>query len=941
MIVTVKAHEIFIAKDELVNEKEVNISNCKFKFDDEITDDFVKIAIFTKGSKSYSQVIINNECDYPAEILDSTGDCILGVVMTLSSDDRIIKRYSPIPKRFWISSGSLRTAINSEGVTASEFEQYMQALQEQLDKINDLQQNVVEQGDYAKRQGDYAKEQANSIIKANAEASEIINKFEGNVNEYTTAFDNNASEKLKSYNDNSVAKTNKFDDNYDNKVSQFNDNAVNKINDYNSNAEQKIVEYDKHSEELNNKIEEVKKATPKKVSELENDLNYVKNNDYATNAAGGVIKANVGLFVDAKGYVGVNAYDYDEYKSKTNNYFVGKGTLENVIKGKKLETANNKVTSISPNSTDEQYPSAKCTYKIKKDLETFKNGVLETGTASDTFIHVEDSALAELQELEVEGVCEQTTTTGKNLLPNKVNFQGESAGITFKLNEDGTYTINGKNNGNANSTCFLTNSSNVLHLARGTYYTIKMPMSGITMTARYAKNHEYGYIQLSGSNSDTFILDEDKDLEVYLQVYKATETTFSNVVLKPMISNEKIDDYEPYTGGEPSPSPDFPQKIKTITDSLSVTSCNKNILNNTSIYPKLSHGITITFENQTYILNGTVSGTFTNITDILNFNGSLGTYTISVDSPKDFYTNLKFLYEDGSVSQITIVRNTSYAVFTITKKIMGMYIFVSSLADGQVLKDVQLKVQLERGSTQTSFEEHIQSQITAKLPEGEFIGKINDTYKDTLSVDLQDDGKYHLILNKRIRHVKLSTNDMNLTEDFPGWGGQFVLSLTDDFPYSNMQLSEKTNYISNITNDYYGYGVNTNSPDYPQFWINSNVVFGVKMTQTEIKEKYPNLIVDLYYGIPKDNQYTVDLGTVDMPLSYNEVTNIFTDSDLLPTINAKYYRNFTKTIQNLQVNEMTLKQELININNRLSALELAKASVIDDSPSIEESEVAE
>ena len=63
-----------------------------------------------------------------------------------------------------------------------------------------------------------------------------------------------------------------------------------------------------------------------------------------------------------------------------------------------------------------------------------------------------------------------------------------------------------------------------------------------------------------------------------------------------------------------------------------------------------------------------------------------------------------------------------------------------------------------------------------------------------------------------------------------------------------------------------------------------------------------------------------------MPLSYNEVTNIFTDSDLLPQINAKYYRNFVKTVQNLQVNEKALKQELIDINNRLTALETAKAS---------------
>lgn len=50
--------------------------------------------------------------------------------------------------------------------------------------------------------------------------------------------------------------------------------------------------------------------------------------------------------------------------------FITKGTLENVITGKALETANNKVTSISSSSTDTQYPSAKCVYDIIGDIES-------------------------------------------------------------------------------------------------------------------------------------------------------------------------------------------------------------------------------------------------------------------------------------------------------------------------------------------------------------------------------------------------------------------------------------------------------------------------------------------------------------------------------------------------------------------------------------------
>ena len=89
------------------------------------------------------------------------------------------------------------------------------------------------------------------------------------------------------------------------------------------------------------------------------------------------------------------------------------------------------------------------------------------------------------------------------------------------------------------------------------------------------------------------------------------------------------------------------------------------------------------------------------------------------------------------------------------------------------------------------------------------------------------------------------------------------------------------------------------------------------------------LIIAIIAGIAiyqKNNNKTNSNSTV---IKMNEVTNIFTDSDLLPKINAKYYRNFVTTIQNLQVNEKALKQELADINTRLTALETAQTNVVE------------
>ena len=96
--------------------------------------------------------------------------------------------------------------------------------------------------------------------------------------------------------------------------------------------------------------------------------NYVTNTDYVESGKAGIIRLSSGLGA-SNGYIYLTVYSYENYNSATNGLFVGKGTLENVITGKNLETANNKVTSISSSSTDTQYPSAKCVYDYIQSLD--------------------------------------------------------------------------------------------------------------------------------------------------------------------------------------------------------------------------------------------------------------------------------------------------------------------------------------------------------------------------------------------------------------------------------------------------------------------------------------------------------------------------------------------------------------------------------------------
>ena len=96
--------------------------------------------------------------------------------------------------------------------------------------------------------------------------------------------------------------------------------------------------------------------------------NYVTNTDYVESGKAGIIKLSSGLGA-SNGYVYLTVYSYENYNNATNGLFIGKGTLENVITGKNLETGDNKVTTISSSSTNTEYPSAKAVYDYIQSLD--------------------------------------------------------------------------------------------------------------------------------------------------------------------------------------------------------------------------------------------------------------------------------------------------------------------------------------------------------------------------------------------------------------------------------------------------------------------------------------------------------------------------------------------------------------------------------------------
>ena len=626
----------------------------------------------------------------------------------------------------------------------------------------------------------------------------------------------------------------------------------------------------------------------------------------------------------------------------------------------KIDTETSEINTQITNLDTDITNVKKRTTSISNELYNVKDNVLETGEDTDTFIHVEDSALAELQELEIEGVCQQETTIGKNLF----NCQNWKKTVV----DNGIIETN-----NIPLSNIISSSSNAINFSvplhgnySGVYSSnIKLKPGKYTLSFKdeydtsnypiYANFNEYvddAYRRIynfgslsTGNFSYTFELVEEKTL--LLVIYTNSESSYSNVNVSniQLENGSTVTDYEPYTGGQPSPNSDYPQEIKTVTNNLKVTSCGKNLFDiNKVAYPKTSNGLTTTTENGYLIINGTCTTTYANISSTMNFVIPAGTYTMSIDAPQNFKVVLKRVFANGSTTDNDIPSGLTSKTFTTNVISNRYYLFIAGLTPRTLIDNAKFKIQFERKDNATPIENYIETQIQANLPEEEFIGKIDETYKDTLKVKYnQDDGQYHLMLDKRVGKKIFSVNDNwarsnnNASVRFSAKNADYVIEgdYDKDIPKFKSNYFQPNNFFNIFSKDQPG--ISWWFDNTKAYWI---LAFGNDMSLEDFRTFLSNHTVESYY--PLSASYTLDLGVIDMPLAYNEVTNVFTDSDLMPNINAKYYRNFTKTVQNLQINNKTLKEELVDINNRLSALETAKTSEVneEETPS-QESEVAE
>lgn len=106
-----------------------------------------------------------------------------------------------------------------------------------------------------------------------------------------------------------------------------------------------------------------------------------------------------------------------------------------------------------------------------------------------------------------------------------------------------------------------------------------------------------------------------------ISLYVISGTVYSNVIVKPMVTDAQKTIFEPYTGGQASPNTEYPQEYEVIE--------GVNRLDIPDIEEKTENGITYSVKNGVLKMNGTSTTAF-GITISKPFTFKKGTYTHSI-----------------------------------------------------------------------------------------------------------------------------------------------------------------------------------------------------------------------------------------------------------------------------------------------------------------------
>ena len=560
----------------------------------------------------------------------------------------------------------------------------------------------------------------------------------------------------------------------------------------------------------------------------------------------------------------------------------------------KTEEATNAAVAKADKATASATTAANKAETVVAQLPIPSGNVLK-GEAESTFINLHDSWKAPILKGKVLGQSNQLTTTGKNLLGGERYVSGYNIrGFKniLKPNTKYTYSSSGITDGKAAFKLLAFNAQQSKEISLTVGY-IKNASETFTTPENIG---EFEELYLGGNYSEA----GKKCINSHFQIEEGAKATA----------------YEPYTGGKPSPSPEYPQEITNLNKAELVIT-GKNLIN---VSKEAVSSQCPTQPNRYKIENGVI--TFTSISDwgadyiFFNEANVLGVdkLTFSMKATKAIGTSnnngAKFLCKafDSEGNEIKVEQGLStreyewgyneyYKAYcqlvpnntlTITlRPNIAKIRFGVCFSDAQAGTNVEIRdFQIEADSKATTYEPHKSKSTVIDLKGNELLS-IPNGVRDEVVIDAE--GNVSLI--KRVAKYVVPEN-VYAQDESNNFGVQLELNAVDD-KYLHKQLCPE--------NATYNQSIN---------WL---TVFKEGNNWANLQEfKQWFIGTEFYYGTK--NPETIQLGKVELPALPEATSNVWNDGNIPANVYINYLKDVNIAYSDLenQIKQITAALSMID-----------------------------
>lgn len=343
-------------------------------------------------------------------------------------------------------------------------------------------------------------------------------------------------EKIKALEDNILEQYNKnveLANKMEQETEKFAKQANTAIEDYNSNAEAKIEKFNTNAKEKTDEFNS--NATEKKTEISDIADGFDANVEEKTNTFNSNVETKTTEFNNNSN---TKTEEFNNNSTEKINAFNSNAEEKIADYNKHVETLTSRIADLEE-ETDDLF------------------NALDTEKISGTELYIDDAKACRVISNEIDGMYKQETTSGINYFDITDYTDRIVNGITLKVNDDGTLTLNGK----------CTVEKTFINISIPNHV---IPAGTYTKYMSYAINIKENLTLALGYNSSSientsiqpnnkYVISTFEDDITYNQIrlyIPRTDVTFNNVIVDPMfVSGEYTEStapkYEPYTGRNP------------------------------------------------------------------------------------------------------------------------------------------------------------------------------------------------------------------------------------------------------------------------------------------------------------------------------------------------------------------------------------------------------